>query len=340
MESVLKELRLLLQKILDRTVFLFNKKSVIIGNLPYSWCKIPVPNNCPKQSQTHPSILYIKQGWNGATHWLGVTPYPEAQVEYENPCIYCAMGDNGRSPVNFTPIKKNPILDWPRGSRFNSDIELFYDNNTLYSIIREYDDKSLQKILKVQSSSDGQQWSEARPFFETDNPEQELLSPSILRYKNKLRIYCLNGNAGITKKGICTGIDILEGDDLENPVFEEVKGGSFLNKAQVKIEPWHCCLFEYEQKLYMLFCGRDHKQKSFRSPMETYLAVSEDYHNFQIYEKPIISHIKTYRPSAYICGDSLHLYFSVVGYIDNFVEDRRIGYTCLNMKKLLQLLSE
>lgn len=88
----------------------------------------------------------------------------------------------------------------------------------------------------------------------------------------------------------------------------------------------------------MLFCGRDHKQKTFRSPMETYLAVSEDYQNFSIYEKPIVAHIKTYRPSAYIDGDRLHLYFSVVGYVDNFHEDRRIGYTCLNMKELLQLL--
>lgn len=325
---------------LDVIIYLLYRRKVIIGHQLFFWCKIPIPVNYLQQSQTHPSILYIKQGWNGATHWLGTTPYPNAWVEYENPCIYYAASRGENAPVDFTPIEKNPILDWPGGSRFNSDIELFYDNNILYSIIREYDDKSLRKILKVQLSSDGQQWSEARPFFETNNPEQELLSPSIIRYKNKLRLYCLNGNAGISKKGKCTGIDILEGDDLVLPVFKEIDGGTFLNKDQVKIEPWHCCLFEYEQRLYMLFCGRDHKRKSFRSPMETYLAVSDDYRNFYIYEKPVISHIKTYRPSAYVNGDSLHLYFSVVGYIDNFFEDRRIGYTCLNMKELQLLLSK
>lgn len=328
------------QYILDVIIYLLYRRKIIIRCQLYFWCKIPIPTGYPWQSQTHPSILYIKEGWSGATHWLGTTPYPNAQVEYENPCIYYGMMERNSVPINFIPIKKNPILGWPGGSRFNSDIELFYNNKTLYSIIREYDNKSLQKILKVQSSLDGQNWSEAHPFFSTNNPEQELLSPSIIRYENKLRIYCLNGNAGIAKQGICTGIDILEGDDLEQSAFKEIVGGTFLNKDQVKIEPWHCCLFEYEQKLYMLFCGRDHKKKSFRSPMETYLAVSEDYHNFYIYENPIISYVKTYRPSAYIDGDLLHLYFSVVGYIDSFFEDRRIGYTCLNMKELIQLLSE
>lgn len=328
------------QYILDVIIYFLYRRKIIIRCQLYFWCKIPIPTGYLWQSQTHPSILYIKEGWNGATHWLGTTPYPNAQVEYENPCIYYGMMERNSVPINFIPIKKNPILGWPGGSRFNSDIELFYNNKTLYSIIREYDNKSLQKILKVQSSLDGQNWSEAHPFFSTNNPEQELLSPSIIRYENKLRIYCLNGNAGITKQGICTGIDILEGDDLEQSAFKEIAGGTFLNKNQVKIEPWHCCLFEYEQKLYMLFCGRDHKKKSFRSPMETYLAVSEDYHNFYIYERPIISYVKTYRPSAYMDGDLLHLYFSVVGYIDSFFEDRRIGYTCLNMKELIQLLSE
>lgn len=331
-------LRKLLQYILDRLIYLLYQDSVILGNRPFFWCDLPVPVNYPQQSQTHPSILYLKQGWNGATHWLGTTPYPKAQVKYENPCIYYADVRNDSIPTQFVPIKNNPIWEWPGGDCFNSDIELYFEDNVLYSIIREYDNKALSKKLKVQYSADGQSWSTPRLFFETRDPKQELLSPSIIRYNGKLRLYCLNGDAGISKRGHCTGIHILEGDDLKQSVFKEVAIGSFLNKDEVRIEPWHCCLFEYRQKLYMLFCGRDHKQKTFRSPMETYLAVSEDYQNFSIYKKPIVAHIKTYRPSAYIDGDRLHLYFSVVGYVDNSHEDRRIGYTCLNMRELLQTL--
>lgn len=330
-------LRKFLQYILDRLIFLLYKDSVILGNSSYFWCDIPVPTTYPLQSQTHPSIIYLKKGWNGATHWLGTTPYPKAQVKYENPCIYYADINNSL-PTQFVPIECNPILDWPGGDRFNSDIELYYDENVLYSIIREYDNKLLSKKMKVQYSEDGQYWSAPHLFFETTDPKQELLSPSIIRYNNKFRLYCLNGDAGISKRGRCTGIHILEGDDLKKSTFKEIATGSFLNKDKVQIEPWHCCLFEYKQRLYMLFCGRDLKQKTFRSPMETYLAVSEDYQNFYIFDKPIVAHIKTYRPSAYIDGDQMHLYFSVVGYVDNFHEDRRIGYTCLNMNELLSTL--
>lgn len=333
-------LKKLLQYLLDRWIYFLYHKSIVIGNTSYHWCSLPVPSTCPKQSQTHPSILYIKSGWKGATHWLGATPYPDAQVRYENPCIYYANAADGAvAPLQFTPISNNPILQWPGGDCFNSDVELYFDAGLLYAIIREYDNRTLSKKLKVQCSEDGQLWNNPRLFFETIDPGQELLSPSIIRYKDKLRIYCLNGDAGISKRGHCTGIDILEGEDLKQSNFKEIESGVFLNREQVRIEPWHCCLFEYKQKLYMLFCGRDHKKKTFRSPMETYLAVSDDYKNFYMYEKPLISHLKTYRPSAYIEGDQLHVYFSVVGYIDTIDEDRRIGYTCLNMDELLLLLS-
>ena len=103
-------LRKLLQYILDRLIYLLYQDSVILGNRPFFWCDLPVPVNYPQQSQTHPSILYLKQGWNGATHWLGTTPYPKAQVKYENPCIYYADVRNDSIPTQFVPIKNNPIL--------------------------------------------------------------------------------------------------------------------------------------------------------------------------------------------------------------------------------------
>lgn len=77
-----------------------------IGESTFFWCDLPVPVNYPQQSQTHPSILYLKQGWNGATHWLGTTPYPKAQVKYENPCIYYADVRNDSIPTQFEANKK------------------------------------------------------------------------------------------------------------------------------------------------------------------------------------------------------------------------------------------
>lgn len=111
-------LRKLLQYILDRLIYLLYRDSVILGNRSFSWCDLPVPTNYPQQSQTHPSIIYLKQGWNGATHWLGTTPYPKAQVKYENPCIYYADIRNDCIPTQFVPIKNNPIVEWAGGGLF------------------------------------------------------------------------------------------------------------------------------------------------------------------------------------------------------------------------------
>lgn len=153
-----------IQLLLDIFFFCIYRKKVV-GQNKYLWCTIPVPESYPQQSQTHPSIIYLKQGWNGATHWLGTTPYPKAQVKYENPCIYYADVQNNSVPTQFIPIKNNPILEWPGGDCFNSDIELYFEDNVLYSIIREYDNKTLSKKLKVQYSTDGQFWSTPRLFL-------------------------------------------------------------------------------------------------------------------------------------------------------------------------------
>jgi hypothetical protein len=329
-----------LQLLLDKWIYWKYGKRIVIGNRAYKWCSIPVPGNCPRQSQTHPSIIYVKDKWQGATHWLATTPYPNCQVEFENPCIYYATSLDGiNAPTVFTPVKNNPILSWPGGSRFNSDVELFMENNILYSITREYDNQNLYKEIKVQTSADGHSWSIPYTLFSTSNADKELLSPSILKYKMKIRFYCLNGNAGVYRRGICTGIDIWEGTSLSDTGFTQVATGKFLNKETIGIEPWHCDVFEYEGKLYMVLCARDVKKKTFRAPMETYLAVSENYQDFHIFPRPLVRHIKTYRPSAYIAERRLCLYFSSIGRYLKDNSDRNIGATSFEMDTLLEELS-
>jgi len=334
-----KALKNILQFLLDKWIYRKYAKHIVIGKRNYQWCTLPVPMNYPRQSQTHPSILYFKDGWQGATHWIATTPYPDNLVEYENPCIYYA---NVKSPTEypsvFIPIQNNPILLCLGGNKFNSDVELYFENDVLYSIIREYDSRTLQKKIKVQTSKDGRTWTLPRTIFSTDDESQELLSPSVIKYKNTIRLYCLNGNAGIYKKGICTGIDILDGISLTESNFFQTGRGTFQNKETAGIEPWHCDVFEYGEKLYMVLCARDIKKKTFRSPMETYLAVSANYQDFYIFPKPLIRHIKTYRPSAYVSNNNLYLYFSSVGRYLNDNSDRNIGVASFQMEELLNEL--
>jgi hypothetical protein len=328
-------IKYLLQLIFDKYLYWVYGKKIVIGSRAYQWCTIPVPLHYPRQSQTHPSIIFIKNKWKGATHWLATTPYPDSRIEYENPCIYYSKGED---ITQFIPIENNPILPYPGGDKYNSDVELYFEDDKLYSIIREYNHQTLSKEIKVQVSADGQIWSAPYTLFATLDRDMELLSPSILKYKNLFRFYCLNGNAGIYKKGICTGINIWEGKSLTNPEFYPIAIGIFLNKEEAGIEPWHCDVFEYAGKVYMVLCARDTKKITFRSPMKTYLAVSENYQDFFIFPQPLIRHIKTYRPSAYIDGKYLHLYFSTIGWYRNDNSDRNIGVTCFDMNELLKEL--
>lgn len=337
---MLSKIRNTIQWLIDKWIYLVYGKKIIFKNNPYFWCEIPVPENYPIQSQTHPSVVSLKEGWKGANIWLATTPYPEARVEYENPCIYYADSSLGKPATTFMPIKNNPILEWPGGSKFNSDVELFFENNTLYSLIREYDNETASKELKIQHSADGQTWSLPIRIYKTTEKSEEILSPSLVRLEDRMRIYCLNGTAGIGKKGRCTGIDIFEGSDIEHQDYKKVRTGTFLNKEELELEPWHCDVFEYKGKLYMVLCSRNNKKKTLRSPMETYLAVSENTFDFYIFPKPLVRHIKTYRPTAYVDNGQFFLYFSSVGKYLNDGSDRNIGVTVFDMENLLTELQK
>ena len=336
--NILVYMRRNLQALLDKTTFHFHKKNVVIGNNSFKWCKIPVPENYPMQSQTHPSILYVPERWNGATHWLGTTPYPFGDIRFENPCIYYADQKDENVPTDFVPIKCNPIVDWAGDKSYNSDIELFLKNNTLYAINRVNDGRVLREI-ELLSSKDGQNWSTPISIYQSNDENRQLLSPSVIEHEDKIYIYFLSGDAGIKKKGHCGGIEIIEGSDLSNPNFKYKTKGVFVNSEITGIQPWHFDLFIYADKLYMVFCGRNIKKKTFRYPMETYLAVSDNFIDFTIYPIPILKHIKTYRPSAYVDEKGIfNLYFSVVGEVAGDCSDRAIALTSIPMSELLNLI--
>jgi hypothetical protein len=303
------------------------------------FCNIPVPASVQSQSQTHPSICYIEGKWNGYDHWLATTPYPHGNSREENPCVYFSNSNSNGPPVNFTGINHNPILN-PPGIGYNSDVELFFFNNCLYSLTRVCGNGLPRREIKVQKSLNGFDWSPAiHVYSDKDCKEKDELSPSIIQYMNKLRIYHLNGDVHTREHGICTSIEIMEGTNLDNPDFKWLDFGYFTNKDSVKIEPWHMDLFEYNNKLYMVFCGQDMTEKKFR--MNTYLSVSDDYKDFRIFPKPLIQDFDTYRPTAYVDENGFfNLYFSIIGHNGVDYSDRSVGLARMKMEELLYRLNQ
>ena len=330
----MRTIKIVFQQLFDRYDYIRYKRQVVIGGGGYHWCDIPVPIGYPKQSQTHPSILFFPEKWREYSYWLATTPYPDGRVEYENPCIY-----RSNEPTVFSSISRNPIVKCPGGSAYNSDPDLFLFEDRLYCIVRENENGHYLREIKLLNSIDGEVWSKPLRIYTSNDVDRQLLSPSYLRYQGKHLIYFLNGDAGIGRNGKCTGIEIAETDDL-NRSFRFSSTGDFLNQEDVRIEPWHFDLFEYKHKLYMVLCGRDRNKWTFRNPMYTYLAVSEDYINFYIHKNPIIRYLKSYRPSAYVDDSGIfHLYFSIIGSFFKDHSDRNIARTSMPFDYLCHLLS-
>jgi hypothetical protein len=249
---------------------------------------------------------------------------------------YISDKDN---PTIFTPNPNNPIIPTPlEKTAFNSDPCLYFENNRIYLLNRRCERTPDLREIEVCYSDDGKDFSQPATIITETADKKELLSPSVIQYANTKRIYFLNGNAGIGKNGKCKGIDIYEGTSFEKADFTHVKNGQFVNSEETGIEPWHFDLFQFENKLYMVLCGRSRHQKGIRNHMNTYLAVSEDYQNFHIFATPLVKLLKTYRPTAYLDEKGvLHLYFSVVGEVAKDKSDRAIALANFDFQDLLKM---
>ena len=323
--------------LVDKYTIGFCRNRIVIGGRKFSFCTIPVPEGY-KQSQTHPSILYFPNQWHGYSHLLATTPYHKRNIRFENPCIYYAS--EAGSPTIFSPHPTNPIIPLPSGkTAYNSDPCLFFENNRLYLINRKCERAPDLREIEVCYSDDGIHFSQPETIITETTDKKELLSPSIIPYANKKRMYFLNTDAGTGRNKKCTGIDIYEGTSFEQADFSLLKTGQFLNHTEIGIEPWHFDLFQYDNKLYMVLCAVNIRRRGLLNRMNTYLAVSDDYQFFRIFPTPIVQLIRTYRPTAYLDGNNtLHLYFSVVGEVADDKSDRAIALTSFDFPDLLKKL--
>lgn len=82
----------------------------------------------------HPSTIYIPGGFGGYKYWMGMTPYPSGNDDYENPSLLASNdGITWVVPDGIT----NPLA--PKPSQHNSDTCLVFntDTNTLYLYYNE-----------------------------------------------------------------------------------------------------------------------------------------------------------------------------------------------------------
>jgi hypothetical protein len=300
------------------------KREGIVDQDSLKWCTLPlltyfdngtIPDGI--MDITHPSIVYIPDKWNGFTHWLAATPYPQTLPDtrvgaiFENTCIFYANSGGLFHPDTFAPIKRNPIITIQEAG-YNSDPELFLDReaDVLYCITRKRCGPDYVTKIVIQKSKDGQTWSDPVPIISLKS-EEGCLSPCLIKYKSKFRIYVFQD--ATDTMGTTLSVDIWESSNLHDPHFSLYKK----IKWNSKINIWHGGLFDYKSRLYLIGCGTK-KGNVFITGQEDiskyiYLGFSNDGENFSMFSRPVLRANGVYRASAFIdekdtfvCYVSLH----------------------------------
>jgi len=305
---------------IDKNRIPVSKKEKLVGILaPYSVDYVNLPNTggVPNgvKDITHPSVCYFKDGWNGYTHWMAATPYPQKDPltgeYYENPCIFFANGDAAnKHPLAFTALSNNPIFPKP-STGYNSDPEMWFFDNKLWVItrMRSINVSGYVSALYLQSSSDGVNWSEAQLIYGSQKNTGDV-SPMYQYENGKHRIYLTQYYRNpdiLTDKDRSSHITVIESDSLDVPDFQEVGYCAIEGLANI----WHCGMFLYNSKKYILACGRHDGNKD--GTYGLYLAEQiEDTNDFRFYDKPIVPPFGGYRPFGFLdANNTLVIYTSV-----------------------------
>lgn len=121
---------------------------------------LTLPNPYPDKTNApvHTSIVKSPTTFNGYKFWMAYTPYPNANSDYENPCVVATNDFD-----SFVEPATNPIVGKPTIG-YNSDTHLVFspDYNRLYLLYRSRGDLNR---LKIMHTEDGVSWSEPITLF-------------------------------------------------------------------------------------------------------------------------------------------------------------------------------
>ncbi|MDI6049231.1 hypothetical protein QLS31_05270 [Flavobacterium sp. XS2P24] len=246
---------------------------------------------------THPSVLYFETAWNGYHYWCAITPYPNSDPQYENPHIFCSNdGITWNEPINIV----NPINYSPIGLAYSSDVNLMFNDGSLYCYWRDNGisiNGLNSRALMVKKSSDGVNWT-PKELVASWSSGIDVIAPSIV--KNEKKYYCygvcvseaLSGSyytqycirRAVSENELGFTIDRNKGYDLIN-----IEGRPW----GIKQEPWHTDVQKIGNVWLMLVTTTDNGQYGANGAL--FMGYSLDGKNFSFNNKPICNSIGTYK---------------------------------------------
>lgn len=225
----------------------------------------------------HPKVLYFKNGWNGYKYWMGLTPYPFSNDDYENPQIL--VSNDG---IKFRSPKKNnkPLFvpeDVAKGGHY-SDIHMCMVNDTLEVYFR-YNPAKTEKnqpdnnknYIYVTKSKDGLHWTDKKLVLNNDTFKVKCayLSP-IINYENgKYKVWFTNYDG-----------ELYYTETTDWNSFSELKKCNFVGKGN-KLKIWHQDLIKTDVGYEFVCCAYGEVFLN----QNLYYACSEDGINFKPLKK-------------------------------------------------------
>jgi hypothetical protein len=149
-------------------------------------------------SVTHPDVVDCRKLWNGYRYWAVYTPLPEVRPDAnENPHIMASNDlQHWYEPAGISnPIEHEPVTS------YNSDPDLFFDNNTMYCLFRTWTNlpgPGNRGIIKVRYSTDGHTWSSSAEMINLAANLNRIVSPAVIKIGSYYYLYALNQLAPTT----------------------------------------------------------------------------------------------------------------------------------------------
>lgn len=279
------------------------------------------PSGQYADAPVHIGVHYSTVPVLGSKLWLVMSPYPQYNDDYENPCVYRSDDSLGESiPSTFIPYSKNPLVGKigdPGDISFNSDPDIITHGGKVYVLNRPHQRATVPYDLWVEyfeSTDDGAGnltgfTTPVRLYTAMNNGINNIgiASPAIVFWNNNFRIYDLVTTSWNSVDGYCYGMRIMDSPTMGLNSHSSYTFGRFYG---YKLEPWHMSVFEHNGKLYSIMCA---KTRGYNGPDSGKIYLGEfdsTGTDLYIHRKPLTD-FNSYRGDAYIDDDGNFILYSI-----------------------------
>ena len=119
----------------------------------------------------HPDVVHVPGGWNGYEYWMGMTPYPYTNSDYENPSV---LVSNDNVTWIVPPGVVNPLVPEPLGH--NDDVDMLLVDGEMVMYYNETNDDGNTYLMRL-ASTDGVDWGVPQTVITLPN---YVMSPTVI----------------------------------------------------------------------------------------------------------------------------------------------------------------